>query len=110
MARVGRNWNGRIYGTNTGNVALTLDGENDALTGVIRFRDDEFGLAIFNVTGTFSEGKIELIGTSSNDVADGVQVGDVQITGSLTADGRIDGEWRSTIGTGGTFQLYPHSY
>lgn len=110
MAGIGKNWNGKIYGTNTGNVALTLEGDDDALTGIIRLSDDRFGVVIYRVSGKFEAGTIELAGVPDGEPSNEVHVGDVKIAGGLTTEGRIDGSWETTIGTGGTFQLWPHSY
>jgi hypothetical protein len=110
MAGIGQNWNGKIYGTNTGNVALALEGDDDELTGVIRLSDDKFGVVVYRVSGKFVAGKIELTGVPEGETSEEVHVGDVKIAGGLTTEGRIDGNWETTIGTGGTFQLWPHSY
>ncbi|PKO86021.1 MAG: hypothetical protein CVU18_17140 [Betaproteobacteria bacterium HGW-Betaproteobacteria-12] len=110
MANIGRNWNGRVYGTNTGNVAVTLEGEDEALTGVIRLSDNQHGLAVYDVTGQFEAGKLALAGTPQGQAPEGVELGQLTVGGALTPEGRIDGEWSTTIGTGGTFQLWPHSY
>lgn len=110
MANIGRNWNGHVYGTNTGNVAVTLDGEDEALTGVIRLSDNQHGVIVYEVAGKFDDGSIALTGKSQGKVPEGVIVGELTVTGALTPEGRIDGEWSTTIGTGGTFQLWPHNY
>lgn len=110
MANIGRNWNGHVYGTNTGNVAVTLDGEDDALTGVIRLSDNQHGVIVYEVAGKFEGGSITLTGKPQGEVPEGVIVGELTVTGALTPEGRIDGEWSTTIGTGGTFQLWPHNY
>lgn len=110
MASIGRNWNGRVYGTNTGNVAVTLEGDDEALTGLVRMSDSESGVVVYGATGSFSAGKLTLTGTPQGEAPEGVVLGELTANGSLTAEGRIDGEWSTTIGTGGTFQLWPHSY
>jgi len=110
MAGIGKNWNGRVFGTNTGNVAVTLEGEDDALTGIIRLNDDNLGVAVYDVTGTFQAGNLVLAGTPHGELPEGVQLGQLAVGGALTPEGRLDGEWSTTIGTGGTFQLWPHSY
>jgi hypothetical protein len=110
MAGIGRNWNGRVYGTNTGNVAVTLDGPDDSLTGIIRLSDDRFGVAVYEIVGKFDAGNLALTGTSQGEAPEGLNLGDLTITAALADDGRLVGEWSTTIGTGGTFQLWPHSY
>ncbi len=110
MAGIGRSWNGKIYGTNTGNVAVTFEGEDDALTGKVRLSDDRFGVAVYSITGKFDAGTLELTGTIDGPVPEEVQVGELTVKGALTSEGRLDGEWGTTLGTGGTFQLWPHSF
>jgi hypothetical protein len=110
MAEIGKNWNGHILGTNTGNVAVTLEGEDDALTGVIRLSDNHHGVAVYDVTGTFEAGNLTLTGTPQGEALDDGELGQLTVAGALTPEGRLDGQWSTTIGTGGTFQLWPHTY
>ena len=110
MADIRKNWNGHIYGTNTGNVAVTLEGEDNALTGVIRLNDNQHGVAVYDVTGKFEAGNLALTGTPQDGATEGVELGHLTVAGALTSEGRLDGEWSTTIGTGGTFQLWPHTY
>jgi hypothetical protein len=110
MSEIGRNWNGNIYGTNTGNVAVTLDQKDEGLAGVIRLADKEHGVVVYAVKGTFEAGKLSLTGSPVSDIPEGVNIGELTVVGTLTAEGRLDGEWSTTIGTGGTFQLWPHSF
>ncbi|WP_232492893.1 hypothetical protein [Novosphingobium kaempferiae] len=109
MSEIGKNWNGYIFGTNTGKVSVQMEGENNALTGIIRIADDNHGVSVFNVTGTYIDGKIELKGkvVPASQASD-IQYGEITVSGALTPEGRLNGQWSSTIGTGGTFQLYPH--
>lgn len=89
---------------------MQLNGEDDALTGVIRLNDDNHGVAVYCVTGKFGEGSLSLVGTPEGTPPDGVDLGQLVVEGALTSEGRLDGEWSTTVGTGGTFQLWPHSY
>jgi hypothetical protein len=108
MASIQRNWNGRIYGTNTGNVAIQLEGEDDQITGTVRLLDDKFGLAVYAVTGSYIEGVLKLEGTPQGEPPEGVSYGNLTAEGRLQADGRLDGEWSTTIGSGGTWQAWAH--
>lgn len=109
MTGIVKNWNGHVFGTNTGNVAVTLDGEDAALNGVIRLSDDKHGVAVYEVAGQFVDGSLELAGTPQVAAeAEDLELGNLTVKGSLTSDGRIDGNWTTTIGTGGTFKLWPH--
>ena len=108
MSALGRLWAGNIYGTNTGNVFVELDrGEHDNLKGLIRLQDHLFGLALYDVAGTF-DGKILVLHGAAKQVAEGTDAGDIEATGVLTENGQIRGQWSSTLGTGGTFILHPH--
>ena len=109
MATIGRNWNGHVFGTNTGNVALTLDGDDQALTGLVRLSDNQSGVVVYEVTGSFSDGVLKLRGNPQGELPEGAVFGELTVEGQLTPEGRIDGEWSTTIGTGGTFQLWPHN-
>lgn len=111
MATVGKLWNGYLFGTNTGKAALTIDGEDDALTGTVRFNDDQVGVVVYSLNGTYEDGVLSLTGTPQQLRADQdtAAFGEVEISGALTSEGRLDGEWHSNLGTGGTFQFYPHS-
>lgn len=109
MADISRNWNGKVFGTNTGNVSVALKGEDDALKGVVRLSDDRFGVVVYNATAQFDAGTLNLRGKPDGELREGMALGDLTVTGALTAEGRIDGEWSTTIGTGGTFQLWPHT-
>lgn len=108
MASIQRNWNGRIYGTNTGNISIQLEGEDDQITGTVRLLDDKFGLAVYAVTGTYAEGTLKIEGTAQGEPPEGVTYGDLSAEGRLQTDGRLDGEWTTTIGSGGTWQAWPH--
>lgn len=110
MASIGRNWNGHVFGTNTGNVAVTLEGEDAALTGIIRLSDSQSGVIVYEIVGSFEAGILKLAGKPPQELAEGILAGDLTVTGALTPEGRIDGEWYTTIGTGGTYQLWPHAY
>lgn len=110
MANIGKNWNGHIFGTNTGNVAVSLEGEDTSLSGLIRLNDPQNGVIVYEVFGSFEAGSLNLTGKPHGEVPEGVVVGDLTVTGALTPEGRIDGEWSTTIGTGGTYQLWPHAY
>ncbi len=109
MATIGKNWNGHLYGTNTGNVALSLEGEDGALVGLLRFSDNNHGLVVYKVQGVFEQGALKLTGKPQGEFPEGIHYGDFESAGTLTPDGKIDGEWVTTIGSGGTFQLWPHT-
>ncbi|WP_397593881.1 hypothetical protein [Sphingorhabdus sp.] len=108
MASIGRRWNGSVFGTNTGNVNITIDGEDDQLTAVIRLNDDRHGGVVYNASGTFSNGQLNLSGQVQPETNNPEQeFGVLTVAGILAPDGRVVGDWSTTIGTGGNFVLYP---
>lgn len=110
MGSIVKNWNGRVFGTNTGNVNVTLDGDDSAIKGLIRLNDDAHGIILYDATGKFEDGRLELSGTPHGETPDEVQLGNLTIMGNLAADGQLAGDWASTLGTGGTFILWPHAH
>lgn len=102
-------WAGRIYGTNTGNVFLEFTQTENELNGVARLHDDKHGIAVYNISGSISDGTINIKG-SPQQAAEGVVLGEATITGELKQDGSIAGRWETTIGSAGTIRLYPHNY
>lgn len=105
--KLGELWAGHIYGTNTGKVFLEISGPNDNLVGTLRLADDQFGLAILEVGGSFADGVLNL-GAHVTEAPEGVTFGEVAATAKLQQNGTLSGEWKSTLGTGGAFQLFPH--
>jgi hypothetical protein len=107
MGTLTKLWAGRVYGTNTGNLFLTFDETGPRLSGTLRFRDTDLGVAAYRLEGIF-EDAIELTG-SPIETREGVELGQIRVTARLTPEGQLRGEWLSTIGTAGTFVAYPHS-
>lgn len=107
MARIGRIWAGRIFGTNTGNASAVFDSDEDHVTGTIRFNDDSLGPIAYDVEGEFDGANLKLSG-EAKDPPQGVEFGTVAIDGHLHPDGTLRGEWQSTLGTGGNFVFHPH--
>lgn len=110
MATLGKFWNGYLFGTNTGKASLTIEGDDADLNAVVRFNDDQLGLAVYVLGGTYSEGVLAMTGRPELEPGqDPAAFGEVTISAALTPEGRLDGEWASTLGTGGTFQFHPHT-
>lgn len=103
-----RRWAGRTWGTNIGNLFVVLDGDDAALTGVLRINEQGVGIAVYNVVGTFEAPTLKLTGTPAAEV-EGVELGNFTGTGTMNAKGEIHGDWETTIGTAGTFILFPHA-
>src|SRR3546814_18987718 len=62
MTGIVKNWNGHVFGTNTGNVAVELDGEDAAINGVISLSDDKHGVAVYEVAVQLADGTLEVDG------------------------------------------------
>ncbi|HTR78876.1 MAG TPA: hypothetical protein VMH39_12225, partial [Gemmatimonadaceae bacterium] len=71
---IGRRWAGKAFGTNIGNVFVTLDGDDAALTGILRMNEPGVGIAIYSIQGAFAASTLTLIGQPQTDVQ-GVQLG-----------------------------------
>lgn len=107
MVNIGRLWAGRVFGTNTGNLFLDLDTTADELRGTLRFMDSAFGLVIYQVKGTFDGSTLELEGEPKQALPE-VETGTISTKATLTPQGNLRGQWTSSLGTAGTFELFPH--
>lgn len=103
----GKRWAGKAFGTNVGNVFVTLDGEDMALTGTLRMNELGVGVAVYDVQGKFEASTLMLTGEPQAEV-EGVEFGQLKVIGTLNAQGELRGDWETTIGTAGTFVLFPH--
>lgn len=104
---LGRLWAGRIYGTNTGNLFVKLGGDNDALNGTIHLNEPGVGVVVYAVQGSFDGNRLSLTGEPQMQI-DGFAFGQLTATASLGARGTLSGEWATSIGSAGTFVLFPH--
>jgi hypothetical protein len=106
MENLANRWAGRLYGTNTGNVFLDLVQDDKNVSGRLRIMDSIFGVSVYEYTGTLYEELV--LYCKPSQAIEGVELGDVSVKGRLTPEGNIKGDWESTIGTAGTFEIYPH--
>lgn len=106
MTSLANRWAGRLYGTNTGNIFLDLAQDGKNVSGRLRIMDSIFGVSIYDYTGTIEEEFV--LNCVPVQAAEDVELGNVSVKGHLTPEGSIRGEWESTIGTAGTFDLHPH--
>lgn len=106
MADLAEIWNGRLFGTNTGNVGAQLHTEGTTVKGEIRFLDDLFGPVVYTLEGSWDGNLLQLSGQGVSQNPD-ITLGEVALEGSLANDGKLVGRWKSTLGTGGSFTLYP---
>lgn len=104
---IGNKWAGKLYGTNTGNVYATLEGNDTDLTGRIHLNDLEYGLVVYAVTGAFDGQRLSLEGEPEKPLAD-VELGKLEAQAVLNPRGELEGEWTTSIGSAGTFVLFSH--
>jgi len=100
-------WTGRLIGTNTGNLYAQLKELGAGkISGKVRLNDDRYGLSTFAIEGQLSGSSITLSGSGSASDAPDREV-NLQANGVLTQDGKIEGDWETSQGTGGRFSLHP---
>ncbi len=105
LDKLSGNWNGRLFGTNTGNLSARIAvGENETRAEV-RLLDDVFGPVVYDLVGGWDGSALALKGGGKAANPD-VSTGEITLEGSLARDGHLLGRWTSTLGTGGTFQLF----
>ncbi len=103
-----KNWNGKLYGTNTGNLHLRIECTQSEVSGILHVNDDAAGLYSYKVEGTYDENGLNMVGQPQNTNED-FDFGTLTTTARLSPKGNLEGEWETSIGTAGTFALYPHS-
>ncbi|SPU45931.1 hypothetical protein [Brevundimonas diminuta] len=107
MAELIKRWAGHLYGTNTGNLFVELEGSSNDVHGTVRLMDAVFGLSIFTAVGTFIDGSLTLR-CAVEQAPEGLEFGEITVEATLSPDGTLRGDWRSTLGTAGTLALFPH--
>ena len=105
MSKVSKYWAGNLHGTNTGKIYLECEDTNGELQGILRLRDDLFGLIIYQISGDFTTNNLEIIGSPENN---NIIIGKLKITGILDIQGNIRGKWEADSGAAGTLLLFPH--
>jgi hypothetical protein len=103
-----KRWAGRTWGTNIGNLFVVLEGEDAALSGILRINEQGVGIAVYNVEGSFEAPTLKLTGAPAAEV-EGVELGNFAAVGTMNSKGEIHGDWETTVGTAGTFVLFPHA-
>ena len=106
MSQIGKLWAGRVYGTNTGNIFVEFDEVEPHIVGHLRFLDSLHGITVYTVTGSFTDRLVlngEWVHGGTPD-----EHGTITIDAELTSVGNLKGTWKSTIGTGGIFEIFPH--
>lgn len=69
--------------------------------------DERYGIAVYDIGGSFDPPKIEFSGRPCDSQA-GLQLGHLTVAGVMNGKGELNGDWSTSLGTGGTFVLYPH--
>ncbi|MFS8183650.1 hypothetical protein ACMG4P_19145 [Pseudovibrio denitrificans] len=106
---IAKRWAGFAYGTNTGKLFLKLDGDDDQLTGTLHHNEPGVGVIVYDIKGKFEGSSLSFSGSPQANLAL-VNLGDLSAHGSLNANGNVRGDWSTTVGTAGTFELYPHAH
>lgn len=107
MPELARDWNGSVFGTNTGRLNLEFTQQEGGAQAILRFMDDETGLVQYQLEGTISDTGHIVLDSTSVEGREGVEYGDLHIEGDLSTDNTLRGNWRTSIGTGGTYLLHP---
>jgi hypothetical protein len=98
-------WTGHIIGTNTGNISVALDGLGPRVSGTVRLSDDRYGLAVYVVSGSY-DGVLRLHGELTHS-SSGMVSGSIEVTATPVEHGSFRGQWKSSIGMIGTFEVEP---
>jgi hypothetical protein len=104
---LGQLWAGRAFGTNTGNLFVKLEGEDAALVGTLRLNELGVGLVVYKIAGSFDGARLTLTGEPQTQVA-GMSFGRLTASATLDPRGNLSGDWETSIGSAGTFILFPH--
>ena len=110
LSDVAPHWAGHLFGTNTGKLHLALGDASDdgaSRVGLLRVSDDNLGVSTYTVTLSQANQIIEIRGKPEVEV-EGIEQGDIEAKATFDAKGSLHGDWKSSIGTGGVFDLYPH--
>jgi len=108
MSEIARLWAGRVFGTNTGNLFVELDQAENRISGTLRLLDTLYGLSIYEITGSIEGSTLKFEGEPKQ-FAPGVETGRFVAKAIFTPQGHFRGQWQTSIGTAGTFELYPHA-
>ena len=104
---LGRLWAGSVYGTNTGNLFVELNGDDTALSGTLRFNEPGVGIVIYSIRGSF-DGSVLTLNGDPQTQTEGILLGALHARAVLGRRNELSGEWSTTIGSAGTFILYSH--
>lgn len=99
-------WTGHLGGTNSGGITLDLKHENENLSGLGKIHEPALGFYEYSIQGKIGDNiTLSLLPVRN---PHGLVLGRVQAIASLTDDGKINGRWKSEIGTEGVFTVERH--
>jgi Predicted nucleotide-binding protein containing TIR-like domain len=99
-------WIGTFTGTNSGGLTVDIRESSGALSGIAKFSEPALGQYEYRLNGSASEPlSLHLVPARTYG---SIQLGTLQVVGTLQADGSLSGRWKSTIGTEGVFTVTRH--
>ncbi len=112
---------GNIYGTNVGKVFFEFvhTGTSDNIKGVLRLNEENAGLLVFDISGSFDGTKLSIAGQtrlpeSATDDSEIESSSPIQVVIAvdlvLSSSGSFNGRWSTTAGNAGTAQFFPHDH
>src|SRR3546814_17064919 len=102
---IGQRWAGRIYGTNTGNLFVRLEGDDSNLAGQIHINDSVAGPIVYILSGKFGGGDLEVAGVPKEGGADSGRLAAVL---KMNRKGDLEGRGETSKGYDGTQEHFPH--
>lgn len=98
-------WEGVLSGTNQGGMVIEFTHEGDRIYGTGHFNEPALGVYRYQVQGIVSGEEIRLLLTPGEPLNPRIELGNVEATATLDAQGTINGIWHSTLGTKGSFSV-----
>lgn len=98
-------WEGTFTGTNQGRMVIKFNHEGDRIYGAGHFNEPTIGVYRYQVQGVVSGEVIKLLLTPGERSNSGITLGNIEATATINKQGVIAGEWRSSIGTQGSFSI-----
>jgi len=105
MTKYSGAWVGEISGTNKGNILIEIQQTGATVSGIARINDFDFGPYVYTLQGTVTDQETLHLTLHPNRAAPNVTLGQVTVSGNLRNANTIDGQWTSSIGTGGPFTV-----
>lgn len=96
-------WTGTFEGTNRGGLTVDILDDSNQLSGSAKFSEPDLGQYEYQLSGVRGESlSLRLVPIRSSGA---MQLGQLQVVGSIQTDGSLAGRWKSTIGTEGIFNV-----